>query len=226
MSCHALIPAAGMGRRMACNGNKQYLRLGDRPILAHTIALFQRSEWIDAIWVVSPEEEIRMCRDEVIGRYGLTKVKRVIAGGKERQDSVRLGLQGMTANDADMVLIHDGVRPLFDATQIPELIEAATPDGAVTGVPAKDTIKRVEAGQIIDTPDRQSLWQVQTPQVFPYQLIRQAHEQALADGYVGTDDASLVERLGHPVRMLPGHYRNLKITTPEDLRVAEALLKG
>lgn len=225
MKIHALIPAAGLGRRMACDGNKQYLQLGDRPILAHTLGLFQRSPRVEAIWVVSPEAEMRFCRDEVISRYGFSKVRGVIAGGAERQDSVRLGLQGMSAEENDLVLIHDGVRPLFDMDLIPELIEAALPDGAVTGVPAKDTIKTVEEGCITGTPERRLLWQVQTPQVFPYGLILQAHLQAQVDGFIGTDDASLLERKGHRVRMLQGSYRNIKITTPEDLRVAEALMK-
>jgi len=226
MNVHALIPAAGMGRRMGASINKQYLQLAGRPILAHTLALFAQHPRIASIVVVTPEAEIPYCRDEVIARYAIDKVKAVVPGGAERQDSVRLGLAALeAADDDDLVLIHDGVRPLFDTDVIAQLIEETLNSGAcLVGVPAKDTIKEVSDGKVVGTPDRERLWLAQTPQAFRLGLIREAHQRALQEGFCATDDAMLVEWCGHPVAMVPGNYRNIKITTPEDLLVAEAWL--
>ncbi len=207
---------------MGGSGNKQYLQLADRPILAHTIALFDRHPSIDRIFVISPAEEIPFCRSEIIDRYGFAKVREVIAGGDERQDSVGNGLQACGAVADDIVLIHDGVRPFLSAAIIDETIRlAASVGGCVVGVPVIDTIKEVKAGRITDTPERRRLWRAQTPQAFPFEVIRVAHERARQDGFNGSDDSSLVERLGWPVAMLTGSYRNIKITTPEDLLLAE-----
>jgi 2-C-methyl-D-erythritol 4-phosphate cytidylyltransferase len=162
----------------------------------------------------------------VVARYGFAKVAEVVAGGAERQDSVRHGLLACAAAEADVVLIHDGVRPFFDPGRIDAVAAtAARVGGCVVGVPAKDTVKEVRDGLIRRTPDRAGLWLAQTPQAFRFGVIRDAHEQAWREGFRGTDDASLVERLGQPVAMLEGSYRNIKITTPEDLVVAEAFLK-
>ncbi|MDY0270255.1 2-C-methyl-D-erythritol 4-phosphate cytidylyltransferase [Trichloromonas sp.] len=225
MKVYALLPAAGLGRRMGASLNKQYLALADRPILAHTLALFEGHPRVDGIYVVSPEDEIPFCRQEVIERYGFAKVLGLVAGGAERQDSVRNGLRACAAEAEDIVLIHDGVRPLCPPACIDRAIDAACRIGAcVVGVPVKDTIKEVDGGLVRGTPERRRLWQAQTPQAFRYGLIRDAHERALAEGWVGTDDASLVERLGRPVAMVAGDYRNIKITTPEDLLLARAFL--
>lgn len=224
MSVIALIPAAGMGSRMQAGINKQYLRLGDRPILAHTLAIFDQHPLVDRIVVVAPEAEIPYCREQVIAAYGFQRVTAIVAGGAERQDSVRLGLAACAGADDDLVLIHDGVRPFLPSTRLAELLTAATDHGAcIVAVPVKDTIKQVDGQMITGTPERSSLWQAQTPQAFRFALIRDAHQKALATGYRGTDDASLVERLGHPVAIVPGDYRNFKITTPEDLVLANAL---
>lgn len=225
MSVIVLIPAAGMGRRMQASLNKQYLLLDDRPILAHTLALFEDHPRIDHIYVVSPGEEIPFCRREVVQRYAFRKVREVIAGGVERQDSVYNGLRACCAEADDVVLIHDGVRPFFPPRMLAAVIDtAARVGGCVVGVPVKDTIKEVADGVVCGTPERGRLWQAQTPQAFRYALIRNAYERACADGWRGTDDASLVERLGLPVAMLEGSYRNIKITTPEDLVLARAFL--
>lgn len=220
-----LVPAAGAGRRMGAAVNKQYLTLAGRPILAHTLDLFEKHPAVEGVVVVSPREEIPFCRKEVVERYGFGKVRALVEGGGERQDSVRNGLAACPGGDDDIVLIHDGVRPFFPAELIGAVAEtAARVGGCVVGVPVKDTIKEVEGGRIAGTPPRGRLWQAQTPQAFPLRVIREAHARALRDGFRGTDDASLVERLGAPVAMVEGSYRNIKITTPEDLVLARAFL--
>jgi 2-C-methyl-D-erythritol 4-phosphate cytidylyltransferase len=221
----AIIPAAGTGSRMQAGVNKQYLLLAGRPILAHSLALFAAHPRIDRICIVVPADEIDYCRAEIVARYGQDKVSAIIAGGSTRQDSVANGLLGCNAAIDDLVLIHDGARPLLRAMDLDALLAAAAKSGAATlGVPVKDTIKEVQDGVIVATPERSSLWQVQTPQVFRYGLLLAAHSQANADGFTGTDDAMLVERLGHAVTMVAGSYRNIKITTPEDLVIASAFL--
>lgn len=231
MKATVLVPAAGMGRRMGTSIIKQYLDLAGRPILAHTLELFQKHPDIEGIYPILPEDEISYCQSHFVERYGLDKVRRIVAGGAERQDSVFNALRSLeddgAVNDETIVLIHDGVRPLFDAALIPGVIDTVRRHGAcVVGVPVKDTIKEVTGGSISGTPQRQRLWQAQTPQAFRFGLILRAYESAERDGFLGTDDASLVERLGEPVMMLEGNYRNLKVTTPEDLLIANALISG
>jgi 2-C-methyl-D-erythritol 4-phosphate cytidylyltransferase len=221
----AIIPAAGTGSRMQAGVNKQYLLLAGRPILAHTLAIFVAHPRIDRICIVVPAEEIDYCRAEIVAGNDLDKVSAIFAGGSTRQDSVSNGLLGCGADSDDLVVIHDGARPLLSATELDALLDAATASGAATlGVPVKDTIKEVKDGVIVATPERSSLWQVQTPQAFRYWLILAAHCQARAENFAGTDDAMLVERLNHAVAMVAGSYRNIKITTPEDLAIASALL--
>lgn len=225
MSVIAIIPAAGFGSRMRSAVSKQYLLLDDRPVLAHTIGLFEGHPLIDQIVLVVPPAEVEGCRREIVERFAFSKVAAVVAGGAERQDSVRRGLAACPGGDADVVLIHDGVRPCFSSSLIPALVERIRNEGAcIVAVPVKDTIKQVAQGVIVTTPDRRSLWQAQTPQGFLLGLIRQAHQAAFADGYSGTDDASLLERLGRSVAILEGDYRNIKITTAEDLILARAFI--
>jgi len=231
MKATVLVPAAGMGRRMGTSVNKQYLDLAGRPVLAHTLDLFQQHPAIDSIYPILPADEIAFGHTEIVARYGIDKVRRIVAGGAERQDSVRNGLTALQEDGAlaadDIVLIHDGARPLLDAELIPQIIAAAHQSGAcIVAIPAKDTIKQVQNRQILSTPDRSSLWQAQTPQAFRFELILSANENAEQTGFRGTDDASLVEHLGEPVTLLEGNSRNLKITTPEDLLIAEALLSS
>jgi 2-C-methyl-D-erythritol 4-phosphate cytidylyltransferase len=225
MAVHVLVPAAGAGRRIGAAINKQYLELGDRPILAHTLARLAVLPEVATIRVIVPAAECDFCRDEVVARYAPAKVAGVVAGGAERQDSVRNGLAACAAADDDLVLIHDGVRPFFPAAAIAGLLEIAGRDGAaVLAVPAQDTIKEVVAGRVVRTLERGRLWQVQTPQAFRFALISAAHEQALVAGFTGTDDASLVEWRGGAVGIVPGSPYNFKITTPADLALARALL--
>lgn len=222
----AIIPAAGTGRRMQAGVNKQYLLLAGRPILAHTLEIFATHPRIDRICLVLPAEEIDYCRSEIVERYGRGKACDIIAGGPTRQDSVGCGLLGCGAAIDDLVVIHDGARPLLSAVELDALLDAAAAvcGAATLGVPVKDTIKRVCHGEIVETLERDQLWQVQTPQAFRFWLLLAAHSQARADNFSGTDDAMLVERLHHPVAMVAGSYRNIKITTPEDLAIASALL--
>lgn len=225
----ALIPAAGMGKRMGASINKQYLELDGLPIVARTISVFEESPLIEAIYLIIPAEEIPYCREHVVSACGFRKVVAIVPGGRERQNSVMNGLNAMRQNvsDDDVVLIHDGVRPLITPQLLRESIDVArNSDGALVAVPAKDTIKTVRDGFVIDTPPRDLLWQAQTPQSFRFAVIYDAHRAAEQEGFMGTDDASLVERRGGIVRVVRGDYRNIKITTPEDLVLAEAFLAG
>jgi 2-C-methyl-D-erythritol 4-phosphate cytidylyltransferase len=225
MAVHVLIPAAGTGRRMGAEGNKQYLELGGRPILAHTLARLAALAPVEALHIIVPDEERRFCQEEVVTRFALAKVRGVVAGGAERQDSVRNGLAACGAADDDIVLIHDGVRPFFPAAQIAPLLAAAAAEGAaLLAIPAQDTIKEVSGERVVRTLDRSRLWQVQTPQAFRFAVIRAAHERAYQAGYAGTDDATLVEWCGGAVAVVPGSPFNLKLTTPADLALARALL--
>jgi 2-C-methyl-D-erythritol 4-phosphate cytidylyltransferase len=228
MKVIALIPAAGMGKRMGAGINKQYLLLQGKPILAHTVEVFERAPLVDDIYLVIPEAEIPFCREQVVERYGFTKVRRIVPGGAERQHSVLNGLRAVVdAGDDDVVLIHDGVRPFVPVQVLERAVEAAAAhDGALVAVPAKDTVKTVADGVVRDTPSRESIWLAQTPQAFRYGVIRAAHEIAEAEGFLGTDDAMLVERLEKEVHIVMGDYRNIKITTPEDLILAEAFLRN
>ncbi|GFO65741.1 2-C-methyl-D-erythritol 4-phosphate cytidylyltransferase [Geomonas paludis] len=223
----ALIPAAGMGKRMGAGSNKQYLMLDGMPILARTVQTFQEAACIDAIYLISPEQEIPFCRSEVVERYGFTKVRAIVPGGSERQHSVYNGLRAIDdIEPEDIVLIHDGVRPFVSVQMLEDAVAAAREAGAcVVAVPVKDTVKVVREGVVAATPPRETLWLAQTPQGFRYGLIRAAHDQAAAAGFLGTDDASLMEWQGQPVRVVQGDYRNIKITTPEDMILAEAFLK-
>jgi 2-C-methyl-D-erythritol 4-phosphate cytidylyltransferase len=215
-----------MGKRMGGGSNKQYLPLAGKPILAHTLQLFQDASFIDAIYPIIPVDEIDYCRKEVIERFGFHKVTRIVAGGAERQLSVLNGLRALDgAADNDIMVIHDGVRPLVPLAVVRRSVEMAmVHDGALVAVPVKDTVKEVRDGFVVATPLRETLWLAQTPQTFRYGVIRSAHEQAAAEGFLGTDDASLLERQGGRVHIVIGDYRNIKITTPEDLVMAEAFL--
>jgi 2-C-methyl-D-erythritol 4-phosphate cytidylyltransferase len=204
--------------------SKQYLSINGRPILSHTIALFDAHPRIDHIYIIAPAEQIEFCHTQCIAPYSFTKVRSILSGGRERQDSVRNGLDACGAHPDDTIIIHDGVRPLFPAEQIDAVLTEVARSGAcVVGVPVKDTIKQVSGTLISATPQRASLWAAHTPQAFRYELIAAAHRQAAQSNYYGTDDASLLEWQGISVTMLEGSYRNIKITTPEDLLIAQAL---
>lgn len=223
----ALIAAAGRGTRMGvAQEKKQYIILGDRPILAHTIAIFEESPLVSEIVVVVCPEDTEYCQREIVEKYGFQKVTQIVPGGQQRQDSVYQGLLRL-ASDTEIVLVHDGVRPFFPPELIPEVVQAVCTYGAaVVAVPVKDTIKIADVtGFAKKTPDRRSLWAVQTPQAFSYPLLLAAYQEAQKKGLQATDDAMLVEALGQRVKLVLGTYKNLKITTPEDLVIARALLE-
>ena len=223
--CTAVIVAAGKGRRMGTEISKQFLPLCGKEILAHSVEKFEKAEKIRDIVLVTGEDSLQDVR-EMAQEYGWKKIVAVVAGGKERQDSVWNGLQAVS-DDTDIVLIHDGVRPFVTEDILNHSIETAVEmGGCVAGVPAKDTIKVCNGENIVvATPDRSTLWQIQTPQTFRKDLILQAYQKAKAEGFAGTDDASLAEYSGCPVKVIMGSYRNIKITTKEDLLIGEAFLK-
>jgi 2-C-methyl-D-erythritol 4-phosphate cytidylyltransferase len=222
----AVIPAAGMGIRMGAARAKQFMELDGVPLLAWTLAPFQRSGAVDALIVVAPAEEVEYCDREIAKRFGLNKVLTVVAGGPTRQDSVRRGILA-SGGEYGLVLIHDGVRPMIDEILIDRIVSLARQWGpVVSGLPARETIKEVDKDRlVVKTYDRSQVWLIQTPQVFPYPVIWEAHERAFQEGWVSTDDGTLVERMGVPVRVVEGSERNIKITTPNDLALVRLFLK-
>lgn len=223
----AIIVAGGRGKRMGQGINKQFIKIGDIEILARTIEVFQNTDEINEIIVVCAESEIEYCKKNIIGKYGLSKVVKIVPGGTERQDSVWNGLNSCK-QDTDIVVIHDGARPFVTSDIIEESIKCAGECGAcTTAVPVKDTIKRVgEDNYSIDTPNRKGLYAVQTPQTFKYELIMEAHKKSKSKGILATDDTTLVENMGVKVKIIDGSNTNIKITTAEDLIFADAILRS
>lgn len=226
MTIAAIIVAAGKGLRMNEDVPKQYLLLEGRPVLGHTLLVFNTCDRIDEIFVVTPAEDFDFCGKNVIGPLGFQKRIRLVSGGDRRQDSVYNGLKALDQK-TDLVVIHDGVRPFVKSDELEACIDGAIQFGAcILGIPASDTLKRVdEAGIINETLDRDNIWLVQTPQAFKYDVILEAHETARRDSISGTDDAFLVERLGIAVRIITGNKNNIKITTQEDLAIAQAIIE-
>lgn len=222
----ALIVAAGKGKRMGIDGGKQFLPLIDKPALAHTLISFQQALSIDSIIVITRKENFDKCFS-IIDKHNITKVDKVVIGGDERQDSVYNGLKSaMDFKMTDIVAVHDGARPLVEPDLVNRVVGAAEGcDGAIAGIPAKDTIKLVEDGYATRTLDRSQLWQIQTPQAFSFDILMRAHEAARAEGFRGTDDSVLVERIGGKIKVVSGSEENIKITTPTDLVIAEAILR-
>jgi 2-C-methyl-D-erythritol 4-phosphate cytidylyltransferase len=218
-SVGVVIVAAGRGTRMGTVESKQYLLLQGKPIIVHTLEVFQQHDLISEIVLVTGKEDLERCR-EWIQLYKLDKVKAIVPGGSERQHSVHKGLLKLTTQ---WVMVHDGVRPFVQHNEIEACYERAMQIGAsVLAVPVKDTIKQVDnEGKVLATPDRRSLWAIQTPQTFRLSELHDAYAAAERDGFLGTDDSSLAERAGIPVSVVEGSYRNIKITTPEDLEFAE-----
>lgn len=224
----AIVLAAGSGRRMQSDIPKQFMELCGHPLLYYSLRAFEQSA-VDDIVLVTGKDDISYCREKIVEAYGFQKVRAVIPGGKERYLSVYEGLKA--AEGSDYVLIHDGARPLIDEMEIRlSMREVEEEHACVIGVPVKDTIK---VGNLknyaTDTPDRSSLWAIQTPQSFSYTLLMEAYDKmwktAGAEAAI-TDDAMIVERFtGHPVKLVRGKYENIKVTTPEDLLIAEVFLK-
>lgn len=223
----AIVVAGGKGRRMGMEVNKQYLLLSGKEVVARTLEVFQKSPEVDEIILVSPEGEIEFCRENIVGKYNLNKVVKIVSGGSERQDSVYNGLVSCSSG-TEVVLIHDGARPFVTEDMIKRSIEYAGEFGACSvGVPVKDTIKVLNSDNFaVDTPNRSSLYSVQTPQTFKYEIILKAHEKLRTEGRAVTDDTMVVEEEGYRVKFIEGSYTNIKITTPEDLIFAEAILRG
>lgn len=276
----AVVPSAGRGERMGCGGNKVFLPLGDRPVLAHTLAVFEECPLVDEVVVAVGQGEEDTCRHEVVEPFGLRKVTGLVRGGASRQESVGLALR-FIGSSADVIVVHDGARPLLPVSLLTRAVLAGRRHGAVVvGLPVKDTVKRVGAAgpatatgaavesapptgtavgaappraggssgqpgsgggpgprnvgegeaetpsfRVLETVERSRLWQVETPQVFWRDLLVMAHKRAADAGFLATDDAALVERLRHPVLIIPGSEENIKVTTPLDMVLARAILE-
>lgn len=233
----AIVLCAGSGKRMGSDTKKQFMEIGSKPIIYYAIKAFEDSS-VDEIVIVTGEEDIDYVKKEIVEKYGFTKISCIVAGGKERYNSVFNGLKAVELNNPEenlYVLIHDGARPFVDNDIISRAIKAVKEHGtAVVGMPVKDTIKVVDANDfVVDTPNRSTLWQIQTPQCFDLKLIYDAYSKLIEDEEAGrlnginvTDDAMVVEKYtSKNVKLVKGSYENIKITTPEDMSVAEALLK-
>lgn len=222
MEYQVVIPAAGRGKRMKADRNKLLLPLCSRPVIAHTLEVFQKDPNCQGIiLVVQPEEEAIF--SALLHEYQLTKVTGFALGGEERQYSVYNGVKKL--RQADIVLVHDGARPFITDSIIHQLADTANETGAaIAAVRVKDTIKRDVDGLVAETVERSSLWSVQTPQAFRVSVLLEAFQKAEADGFLGTDESSLVERINWPIQIVEGSYDNIKLTTPEDLYFAEAII--
>jgi 2-C-methyl-D-erythritol 4-phosphate cytidylyltransferase len=205
---------------------KQYIALDGIPILGRTLNIFDSCAKVKRIIVVVPDADLDFCRKEILAPAKLQKDINLIAGGSQRQDSVYNALK-IIEPDEGIVIVHDGVRPFVRQEHLVACIKGAAKFGAcILGIPAFDTVKKVNPkNEIIQTRQRDMLWLAQTPQVFEVNLIKKAHEKAKQEGFMGTDDASLVERLGALVKIIPGSRSNIKITNPEDLNLARAIIK-
>jgi 2-C-methyl-D-erythritol 4-phosphate cytidylyltransferase len=221
----ALVPAAGRGLRMGGSVPKQFLSLGGEPLIVQSLRALQAAPVVDQIVLAVPLADVEYCKDEIVSRHRFTKVTKVVAGGAERQDSVRNAL-AQVHSDTEIVLIHDAVRPFVTQRMIDEVVAAARREGAaIIALPMRDTVKQVRTdGMIERTVDRTPLWLAQTPQAFRRDWIETAHKKAHAEGIRATDDAFLVEWLGHSVAVVEGSGENIKVTRPEDLVIGEAIL--
>lgn len=222
----ALLPAAGQGRRLGGPLAKPFVPLGGRAILVRTLEVFEACAAVDDIWLIVAAEQCDYCRQTVVQPYDWQKVRGVVPGGATRQESVWCGLQ-QVPETVGLVVVHDAVRPFVTAALVEETLRVAAESGAaVAAVPLHDTLKRVApGGEVEATLPRDRLWRAQTPQAFRHPLLREAFQHAWQQGLHATDEAGLVEALGHPVRVVRGSEWNVKITTPDDLRLGEALVR-
>ncbi|MFI3172361.1 MAG: 2-C-methyl-D-erythritol 4-phosphate cytidylyltransferase [Eubacteriales bacterium] len=227
--CSAIVLAAGQGKRMGTKVQKQYLEILGFPVLYYSLKAFQESSIIDEIILVTGKDEIESCKQEFVQKYNFTKVKCVVAGGKERYDSVYQGLQRVS-EASDYIFVQDGARPMLTEEIIQRGYDSVQVYKAtVAGVPSKDTVKIVDADIFaIETPVRATVWNVQTPQVFERELIQTAYEKMMQSEHTQvTDDAMVVESyMNHKVKIFEASYENIKITTPEDLKIAECFLNN
>ncbi|MCL4418007.1 MAG: 2-C-methyl-D-erythritol 4-phosphate cytidylyltransferase [Actinobacteria bacterium] len=228
----AIITAAGKGTRLKSNISKQFMNIYGKPILAHSINIFQNSSKIQEIYVAVPKEYMDFCRESIIEKYSFTKVKELVCGGNTRQESVFNALQRVSSN-CRIVSIHDGVRPLVTTSEVNMLISSLVRlnkkdpqlKGIIMAAPAYETVKKMGEDNLIDTTiSRNQVCFAQTPQTFFFNSILEAHKKALEDHFTGTDDAGLFERLGWKVKVVLGRHENIKITTPLDLFLAELII--
>jgi len=229
MAVHAIIVAGGKGHRMKTEKNKCFIELLGKEIIVYSLKLFEESAIVSNIVLVVGEEEI-VEAEKICRKNSISKAKKVVAGGKERQDSVWNGLKSLKelgVKEEDLIIVHDGARPFASHEMIGQVVEETRVTGAsVIGIPLKDTIKRIdEKSNVLETPDRKYYWVVQTPQCIRYNIMINAFEKAFQTGFYGTDDVQLVERIQGSVKMILGSYDNIKITTPEDLKIAESILE-
>ncbi|WP_449538455.1 2-C-methyl-D-erythritol 4-phosphate cytidylyltransferase [Ferdinandcohnia sp. Marseille-Q9671] len=225
MNYQVVIPAAGQGKRMNAGKNKQFIELQTVPVIIHTLQVFERDPLCTGIVLVINKDE-QLMFETLLETYSIKKVTSLVHGGSERQYSVYNGL--MEVSHTDIVLVHDGARPFVKQELVHELVKAASNKGAaVLAVPVKDTIKRATDDLYVDeTVERSSLWAIQTPQAFHVSVLKEAHDRARNENFLGTDEASLVERLSKQVYIVKGDYLNIKLTTPDDLVFAEAILQN
>jgi 2-C-methyl-D-erythritol 4-phosphate cytidylyltransferase len=218
-----IIVAAGSGERMGVATPKQFLLIREKPVLAHTIERLQECDEIDDLVVVVPKGKVAFCMNEIVKRWRLDKVTDCVEGGEKRQDSV---YRGLAASKGGLVCVHDGVRPVITPRLLSDCIGSARTYGAaVTAVPVRDTVKKVHNNTVLVTLDRSELWEVQTPQAFDRELLVRAFESAMKESFYGTDESSLVERIGASVHVVIGSRDNIKITALEDMEMVEALLE-
>ena len=221
----AIFPAAGQSRRMHSKTNKNFLQIKDQPILIHTLKKFSKSDKIDKLIIAAAPDEVEIVKEMLKKITGL-KPFQVVAGGSERQYSIANALEFID-DDSEVILVHDAARPMVTVKTIDKVVDMAKLHGAaIAAVKEKNTIKIVDDNDfVIDTPPRSTLVSVQTPQGFRREIILKAYEQAKIENFLGTDDSSLVERLGYKVKIVQSDYKNIKLTTPEDIIIAEAFLK-
>lgn len=221
----AVVPAGGSGTRMGNESPKQFLQLGDVPLLIHALRVLQAGKTISEIVVVVPQDAVTYCQKELLPQFALSKVSTVTGGGARRQDSVWNGLQAVDER-TKIVVVHDAVRPFVTGAMVEQVVKSAGTHGAaIVAIPLHDTVKRVAGDGMIETTlDRQRLWSAQTPQAFKIELLREAHQSSRQIGVEATDDAFLVERIGHRVAIVNGSPDNIKVTRPEDLIMGEAIL--
>jgi len=229
----AIITAAGKGTRLKSNISKQFLSLYGKPILAHTVDTFQKACVIDQIYLVVSRDYYDFCTKEIIEKYSYKKIEKVVFGGRTRQQSVYNALVRLP-QETKTVSVHDGVRPLVTTEEVDSIVSKLLAEnkkdpqikGIIMAAPAYETIKKVKENDLIDrTIQRDLVWHAQTPQVFFYPVLMEAHKKAHSRGFLGTDDASLVEMLGYKVKIFRGRHENIKITTPMDLFLAELIMR-
>lgn len=225
--CTAIVLAAGQGKRMGTTVQKQYLEVAGKPILFYSLDVFQKTDFIDEIVLVVSEEQKEYCKNEIVDKFNITKVHKIVAGGLERYHSVWNGLEEI--EESEYVFIHDGARPFISEDILQRAYTAVQVEKAcVVGMPVKDTIKIADGNEFAkETPNRKYVWMVQTPQVFETSLIKKAYNMLLQQEIIeATDDAMAVEKmLGKQVKLIEGSYKNIKITTPEDMEIAEVFIQ-